>query len=177
MEITLQCDTELTARLIGEALSQCEYDFSVSQKPDEPSHLICRLTTGREYKIDLVEPIRMGEVLDQIRKIEKNVFLSYPEEIKIGEGLFYPHDMLFQRPDTEPITLTEKESSLLVTLWSAPAHTILRDELLERIWGYRAGLDTHTLETHIYRLRQKIEDDPAQPRILLTIEDGYRLAI
>ena len=177
MEITLHPDTELTARLIGEVLSQCEYDFSIRQKPDTSSHLICRLTTGREYKIDLQEPIRMGEVLDQIRKIEKNVFLSYPEEIQIGGGLFYPHDMLFQRSGTHQITLTEKESSLLATLWAAEDHTVSRDMLLEKIWGYRAGLDTHTLETHIYRLRQKIEDDPANPRVLLTIEDGYRLAI
>ena len=50
-----------------------------------------------------------------------------------------------------------------------------REVLLHKIWGYKSDLDTHTLETHIYRLRQKIEAEPDFPNHLLTIENGYKL--
>ncbi len=71
--------------------------------------------------------------------------------------------------------LTDKEVQLL-RLLSTQAGTATRSELLEKVWGYRDDLDTHTVETHIYRLRQKIERDPATPTLLLTVDGGYRLA-
>jgi DNA-binding winged helix-turn-helix (wHTH) protein len=71
--------------------------------------------------------------------------------------------------------LTDKEVQLL-RLLSQSGGAVSRSELLEKVWGYRDDLDTHTVETHIYRLRQKIERDPANPRVLLTTEGGYKLA-
>ena len=74
------------------------------------------------------------------------------------------------------ITLTDTEARLLACLFDARGGDVNRDELLQRVWGYRPGLETHTLETHIYRLRKKIEVDPATPTRIITSGDGYRFA-
>ena len=73
------------------------------------------------------------------------------------------------------IRLTEKETNILKYLYRAGAKPVSREELLAEVWGYNAGVTTHTLETHIYRLRQKIEPEPGQARLLVTDAGGYRL--
>ena len=73
------------------------------------------------------------------------------------------------------IRLTEKETAILKYLFSAGANVIGRDVLLNEVWGYNSGVTTHTLETHVYRLRQKIERDPSNADILVTEPGGYRL--
>ncbi len=73
------------------------------------------------------------------------------------------------------IRLTEKETSILKFLYRAGDKVITRDVLLHEVWGYNAGITTHTLETHIYRLRQKIEKDPANAQLLITEGGGYKL--
>ena len=75
------------------------------------------------------------------------------------------------------IRLTEKETNILKFLYRAGGRMVERDVLLREVWGYNAEVTTHTLETHIYRLRQKIEDDPANARILITETGGYRLGL
>jgi len=76
---------------------------------------------------------------------------------------------------TSTLTLTEKEVAVLMYLWQRP-DPALREDLLRDVWHYASDADTHTIETHIYRLRQKIETDPANPQFLLTTKDGYQLA-
>jgi DNA-binding response OmpR family regulator len=81
----------------------------------------------------------------------------------------------------DEIRLTEKERDILLCLLAAKAQgegggAVERRALLDRVWGYAETVETHTLETHIYRLRQKIEMDPASPQYLLTDGTGYRLA-
>ena len=71
--------------------------------------------------------------------------------------------------------LTEKETAILKYLYRAGERAVTRDILLNEVWGYNAGVTTHTLETHIYRLRQKIERDPANANILVTETGGYKL--
>ena len=73
------------------------------------------------------------------------------------------------------IRLTEKETAILKYLFRAGDNVIGRDELLNEVWGYNSGVTTHTLETHVYRLRQKIERDPSNAAILVTETGGYRL--
>jgi DNA-binding response OmpR family regulator len=73
------------------------------------------------------------------------------------------------------VRLTEKETNILKYLYRAGSKPVSREELLTEVWGYNAGVTTHTLETHVYRLRQKIEPDPAMAKILITEMGGYRL--
>ena len=73
------------------------------------------------------------------------------------------------------VRLTEKETNILKYLYRAQQGVVARDVLLHEVWGYNAGVTTHTLETHIYRLRQKIEADPADARLLVTERGGYKL--
>lgn len=77
--------------------------------------------------------------------------------------------------DGHIVSLTEKEVAILVYLWQASA-PITREDLLRDVWEYATDADTHTVETHIYRLRQKIERDPANPEHVLTLKTGYQLA-
>ena len=73
------------------------------------------------------------------------------------------------------VRLTDKETSILIFLFRAGNRAVSRDVLLNEVWGYTAGVTTHTLETHIYRLRQKIEKNPSAAEILITEPGGYRL--
>jgi DNA-binding response OmpR family regulator len=75
------------------------------------------------------------------------------------------------------IRLTVKEFDLLWFLASHPRRVFSRDQLMASVWGYTAALDTGTVTVHVRRLREKIEDDPSQPRYLETVWGvGYRLA-
>ena len=71
--------------------------------------------------------------------------------------------------------MTEKETSILKFLYRQGDKVVPRDTLLHEVWGYNAGVTTHTLETHVYRLRQKIERNPAEAEILVTESGGYKL--
>jgi DNA-binding response OmpR family regulator len=81
------------------------------------------------------------------------------------------------RKSGSPVRLTAKEFDLLWFLASHPRRVFSRDQLMASVWGYTAALDTGTVTVHIRRLREKIEDDPGQPRYLETVWGiGYRLA-
>lgn len=137
-----------------------------------------------DHKIDLVNnndlPIRAGALLDQMREEAASGHLQSPiwhdyDEISLSGCRFIIRDLLWEKPDGTSIRLTEKERDLLMVLYCAEGRQASRDDLLAQVWGYRADLETHTLETHIYRLRQKIEANADTPMILLTIPNGYKL--
>jgi DNA-binding response OmpR family regulator len=95
---------------------------------------------------------------------------------QIGPYSFEPAaKRLIERARARTIRLTEKEAAMLDLLWQAAGTVVPRAALLARVWGYQAGLSTHTLETHVYRLRRKIERDPAHAELLITELGGYRL--
>ena len=78
-------------------------------------------------------------------------------------------------PENSKVRLTETEVAILRYLYRAGQGSVSRKTLLQEVWGYNSGVTTHTLETHIYRLRQKIEKDAAAPAILVTEAGGYKL--
>jgi DNA-binding response OmpR family regulator len=95
--------------------------------------------------------------------------------LSIGSYTFRPATKLLTSDRGSKVRLTEKETSILRYLYRAAGKVIGRDELLQEVWGYNAEVTTHTLETHIYRLRQKIEKDPSSAALLVTEAGGYKL--
>jgi DNA-binding response OmpR family regulator len=95
----------------------------------------------------------------------------------IGPYVFRPSARLLQDPArNRKVRLTDKECSILIKyLYHAGGKSVSRPVLLNEVWGYSNGVSTHTLETHVYRLRQKLEADPSQPRLLLTEHGEYKL--
>ncbi|MEM7650492.1 MAG: winged helix-turn-helix domain-containing protein [Pseudomonadota bacterium] len=128
----------------------------------------------------LSKPVRVGAVLDLILRLEKKQRAqSSAEHIHLGAWILDPvHNLLNSaKGDLEPVRLTEKEADILVLLHNNTEQSVSRDDMLQKVWGFVDGVETHTLETHIYRLRQKIEADPAAPQILITTDAGYTLKV
>ncbi len=116
-------------------------------------------------------PVLLARIRSQLRTHEQ----SEDAVFTLGPYTFKPaHKMLVTEEDKK-IRLTEKETNILKFLYRSNDGTVARDVLLHEVWGYNAGVTTHTLETHIYRLRQKIEPDPSNARLLVTESGGYRL--
>lgn len=125
----------------------------------------------------VVKPFRFPVLLARIRAHLRQYELSEDAVFAIGPYSFRPGIKMLTHPQTNrKIRLTEKETAILKYLKRAEGRPVPRDVLLNEVWGYNAAVTTHTLETHIYRLRQKIEENPSSARILLTEGGGYRLA-
>ncbi len=126
----------------------------------------------------ITKPFRFGELLARIR-VQLRKLYKFTEEItlRVGEYKFKPRLRLLIDKIKEEIRLTEKETNILMLLYEAKQSYLTRQDLLKTIWGYQEAVSTHTLETHIYRLRQKIERNPSSPNLLITYEKGYRLNI
>lgn len=77
----------------------------------------------------------------------------------------------------EVIKLTEKEVAIIKYLYKAKDKIVSKNELLQEVWGYNPEVTTHTIETHIYRLRQKVEHEDKSAQIILTSDGGYQLKI
>jgi len=116
-------------------------------------------------------PVLLARIRAQLRTHEQ----SEDAIFTLGPYTFKPAMKMLITEDEKKIRLTEKETNILKFLYRANDGVVARDVLLHEVWGYNAGVTTHTLETHIYRLRQKIEPDPGQARILVTESGGYRL--
>lgn len=116
-------------------------------------------------------PVLLARIRAQLRQHEQ----SEDAVFGVGPYTFKPAAKMLLDDKDKKIRLTEKETNILKYLYRANDTVVPRDILLHEVWGYNAGVTTHTLETHIYRLRQKIEPDPANARILVTEPGGYRL--
>lgn len=141
------------------------YDIEDSKTED-----IISCSQGNHNK-DFQAPMRIGALLDYINR------LSFEnKEIKIinfGKTSLDTHSNVFTNESGKKVNLTEKEGNLLIFLHKNKGSTITRDNILKEIWNYADDVETHTLETHIYRLRKKIEENPSKPKILLTADNGY----
>ena len=185
-----------------EKIKQHSYDLLVLDVglPDTDGRELCRLIrkqgvkcpilmlTGHDTDSDTIlgldagandyitKPFKFPVLLARMRAQLRQHELSEDAIFVLGPYTFKPSLKLLVTSDDKKIRLTEKETNILKFLYRSTEDVVPRDILLHEVWGYNVGVTTHTLETHIYRLRQKIEPDPGKARLLVTENGGYRLS-
>ncbi len=188
----------------GEAMSRAKeaiYDLIILDVglPDTDGRELCRLMrkqgvkspilmlTGHDSDADTIlgldagandyvsKPFKFPVLLARIRAQLRTHEQSEDAVFQLGQYTFRPSMKMLITEDDKKVRLTEKETNILKFLYRSNDGVVPRDVLLHEVWGYNAGVTTHTLETHIYRLRQKIETDPSNARLLVTESGGYRL--
>ncbi len=126
-----------------------------------------------EFDAALLLPLRFNRLLELLRELGQ-LPTAPVARLMLGEHIFCEATQTLSGPDGER-ALTEKETAILARLARTQGQVVSRDVLLREIWGYNPSVTTHTLESHIHRLRRKIETMAAQPKLLLTAQGGYRL--
>ena len=141
---------------------------------DDEADVVRGLDSGAHDYI--AKPFRLAELLARLRA-QLRIFENSEDAVfTIGPYMFRPSAKLLEEVNRKRrIRLTEKEAAILKFLYRSGTRPVARQILLNEVWGYNAAVTTHTLETHIYRLRQKIEPDPGNARLLVTEAGGYRL--
>jgi len=140
---------------------------------DTDSDTILGLEAGANDYV--TKPFRFAVLLARIRAQLRQHEASEDAVFTIGPYTFRPSSKILLSPKGNKVRLTEKETAILRYLYRAGQRPVSRETLLQEVWGYNSGVTTHTLETHIYRLRQKVEKDAAAPSILVTEAGGYKL--
>jgi DNA-binding response OmpR family regulator len=124
----------------------------------------------------VAKPFRFNVLLARLRAQLRLYEQSEEAIFTIGSFTFRPSQkLLVDEAARRKVHLTEKETAILKYLYRAAGQVVGREKLLGEVWGFNAAVTTHTLETHVYRLRQKIEKDPSRAEILVTEQGGYRL--
>ncbi|MHC5306130.1 response regulator transcription factor [Bartonella sp. LJL80] len=140
---------------------------------DTDSDTILGLEAGANDYV--TKPFRFAVLLARVRAQLRQHEQSEDATFQVGPYTFKPGQKLLLDEKGGKIRLTEKEAAIIKYLYRAGDKVVSRDTLLEEVWGYNSGVTTHTLETHVYRLRQKIEKDPSNAQILVTDSGGYKL--
>ncbi len=167
--------------------------------PDGDGRDLCRLLRGHGLKAPIImltahdsdadavlgldsgandyvtKPFRLNVLMARLRAQLRQFELSDDVTFQVGPYSFRPAAKMLVTANGHRIHLTEKETSILKYLYRIGDRPASREVLLDEVWGYNAGVTTHTLETHIYRLRQKIEQRGGEPTLLVTEPGGYRL--
>lgn len=181
----LLIDSEPAARqTLAEVLESAGYAVTASATLPEsadadliladPAQLAGRTTDGIPV-VALSKPVRLGPLLARV----EDMLARRPaggQATAIGPWRFLAASRLLEGEAGRKVRLTDKESAILEHLIKTGG-VVTRETLLAEVWGYSAAITTHTLETHIYRLRRKIEPDPANATLLITEPGGYRLSI
>ena len=163
-----ECNLTKSLRLVG-------YKKPIIMLINRNSNL--DIPDGHNHKADeyIIKPFRYPVLLKsietQLHKFKKSENTQY----SIGNYIFKPNSKILESNKNRSIRLTEKENNILKFLYKNLGNTVSRETLLHEVWGYNSKVTTHTLETHIYRLRQKIEDDPSNACFLITEPGGYKL--
>ncbi|MBO6518837.1 MAG: response regulator transcription factor [Rhodospirillales bacterium] len=197
-----QVETTLTAAEGLEITKENNFDIILLDVglPDMDGREVCRLMrrggvrapiimlTGADTDADTIlgldagandyvtKPFKLGVLLARLRAHIRQHERSDDAVFTVGPYTFQPaNKLLVRESDQRKVRLTDKETAILKYLYRAGDKAVAREKLLDEVWGYNAAVTTHTLETHVYRLRQKIEDDPSGAKLLVTEAGGYKL--
>ena len=140
---------------------------------DSEADTILGLDSGANDYV--TKPFKLAVLLARLRAQLRQHELSEEAVFAVGPYTFQPAQKILVDENEKKIRLTEKETAILKYLYRTGDGVVSREKLLREVWGYNAEVTTHTLETHVYRLRQKIDQDPSQSDILITEKGGYRL--
>jgi DNA-binding response OmpR family regulator len=143
---------------------------------DSDADTILGLESGANDYV--TKPFRLNVLMARLRAQLRQFEQSEDAVFTIGPFSFRPSaKLLVDEARNQKVRLTEKETAILKYLYRVGNKVVGRDTLLGEVWGYNASVTTHTLETHVYRLRQKIEEDPSNAKLLVTEPGGYRLSL
>ena len=183
-----------------ETVKSAHFDLILLDVPDMDGRDVCRLIRRNGVKSPVVmltaqdgdadtilgldagandyvtKPFKIAVLLARMRAHLRQHEQSDDALFTIGPYSFRPSaKLLLDEARNKKVRLTEKETAILKYLYRTGGRMVKRETLLNEVWGYNAGVTTHTLETHVYRLRQKIEIDPSNAQMLVTDPGGYRL--
>ncbi len=173
--------SEQLARLAGVRLGDDKPDLIIATSPTQDPGVPHLLIGGRseDGHEALSLPLRAGVMMDRVRYMlsgrdrfaqgETITFLTYTLNSEDG--------MLSDIASARQVRLTDKEKLILMLLYAAPERSMDRKSLLQDVWGYAETAETHTLETHLYRLRQKLEDGLALKDLIVTKDGIYTLKV
>ena len=122
----------------------------------------------KPFKINVL----VAKIRSNIRQFEQSEFAI----LRFGRFSFKPGDkILLNNSSKEEVRLTDKETAIIKLLYLSGGEVVTRATLLEEVWGYNTTLTTHTLETHIYRIRQKVGNASSGQDFIATESEGYRM--
>lgn len=175
-------DTDFKEKLVQAKALLMDMETPLSALEDAPASLQIALIGDRlpaKQRIDhfFKTPVRLGEIVDFFAAIVEKRQLSrhLPKTLQFGPITFEPMRLTMSDNAGHEILLTEKERDVVLALYQAADKTMSREALLEEVWGYAVDAETHTVETHLYRLRQKLAKLKGGAEFIATTESGYRL--
>ena len=130
---------------------------------------------GKEKHYFIEQPFKIQHLNKKISVILAKISNSNEITHKIGPFMFFPQKKVIMLDDKTKVELTEKEVDILKCLLSSDEEIVDKDKLLKQVWNYSSDVTTHTLETHIYRLRQKLEIDSSIPRLIISEGGGFTI--
>lgn len=148
--------------------------------PQTPIFIIqtetCDLNEESNLSLCVSKPLSLDGFLNKLRSSINLLESSADGYLYFNQYELHPvNKEILNTRNNEIIKLTEREVSIIKYLYKARDKIVSKNELLQEVWGYSPDVTTHTIETHIYRLRQKVEHDNLDAQLILTDEGGYRL--
>ena len=154
----------------------CTLNDCLKKYPQRPVFLLSTNEDNKNVAGIISKPLNLSQLLDRIK-----AGIQLHENTSEGYLIFNHYELhpiakeILNQRNNETVKLTEKEVAVIKYLYKAGNKIVSRQELLQEVWGYSPDVSTHTIETHIYRLRQKVEHEDEGAQLIITTEGGYRL--